>query len=967
MGAFNSIFSVWIIRSSIIYLWLLFAGFSHLAAGQEQVPEFEDQVVVVQFELGIVISEGAAKTNLPGFDRVAERYDVYKIERVYPFLDYVEPTPKTAENLAALRRTYYVRYGAQTDPEWVSRDFALESGVVYAEPVLVTRRYKSVAQTDPDDPRYNEQSYLKLVHLPEAWDLVRAEDTSDPVVIAIVDDGGDWDHEDLFANIWINEDEIPDNGIDDDNNGFIDDVHGANLGNMDDTDNEPMPLSGNSHGTFVAGIASAVTDNGVGIAGAAWNAKLMHVNVYCEEEEICNGFQGILYAASNGADIINASWGGFFEEREMLMIPQTLDLATDMGALVVAAAGNQSSDTAIYPSYPDAHPRVLSVGATEKESHQIAHFSNYGKAVDIFAPGQGIISTEPGDGYNAWNGTSFSSPLVSGIAALVKTRFPNISPDELREQLRLSGKNIDAANPSFVGLTGGGLVNAEASLQEVTNPAVRVKRLTWQDSDGNHQPGPGDEVTINVTFVNYLADAQQLMVELVPFEPYPYITLLHAEQSVGILKSGDSTMVTFRFSVAEDIPPSRSIYFSFLIREGEFTDESDVLRFSQINPRLDLVYEALRVIYKATDGDNWRFNEGWNFTTEPTTEEGFRNWYGVFVLENQLKALHLVQNNLSGTLPPEFSQAPGLLELVIALNKNLSGSIPREWGQLTDLGLMVLADNSLTGPIPPELGQLSALEELSLEYNSLNGSIPPELGLLPDLLGLYLTHNEITGPIPPELGQLPKLRILRLAKNQLSGSIPRELAQLSSLEHLYLENNQLTGTVPSELGQLSRLRLLNLANNSLTGSLPRSLMQLGGLRSLSFQGQGLCAPRDSEFQEWLQKLSQVEGETCQPVSTEETSGALPEKFVVHSNYPNPFQKTTQLVFDLPWQAHVRVELVDIIGRQVLNVPEKSMTAGWSKRIKLDGESLPAGLYLYRVIADSPQSRFVQVGRLVRIR
>ena len=921
-----------------IFLFILFfAGFSHLAAAQEPVPEFKDQVVVVQFESGIMIGEGSAKTNLlSGFDRAAERYDVYRIERVYPFLDYVEPTPKTAENLDALRRTYYVRYGLQTDPEQVSRDFSSESGVVYAEPVLVTRRYGSVLQAEPNDPQYEQQqSYLGLVRLPEAWDIVKAEDASEPIVIAIVDTGGDWDHEDLLGNVWINEDEIPDNGIDDDNNGFIDDVHGRNSNNGDETNNDPTPdpnwpeITG--HGTAVAGTASAVTDNGVGVAGAAWNAKLMHINTFCIEEEVCDGFGGILYAAVNDADIINTSWGGFPGEEELRMISQTLDLATDMGSLVVAAAGNESSNNDFYPSYPDAHPRVLSVGATERDSRQLAEFSNYGRSVDIYAPGVNINTTLPNDEYANNNeclpgdecsiisGTSFSSPLVSGIAALVKTRFPDISPDELREQLRLSAENIDMDNssPMYVGQLNGGLVDAEASLQTVTVPAVRVKNWSWENSDGNQQIDPGDEVTVNVTFINYLAATEQLAVKLTPLESYPYITLLGAEQSIGVLETGESTMVTFRFSVADNVILNRAIHFSVHIRDGSFTDEPDVLNFFR-QPNLAGLTEALRALYQSTDGDNWLDNSGWDITATPTVEE-LNGWFGVQVTQGWVEILLLA--------------------------------------------------NNLTGVIPPELGKVEGLRNLWLPQNQLSGQIPQELGQLMELETLILSHNLMTGSIPPELGQLSKLNVLLIELNELSGSIPPELGQLLDLQVLSLRDNQLMGTVPTELGQLSRLIALDLSNNALTGSLPRSLMQLNNLESLAFEGQELCAPQDDEFQEWLQNVGAVFGPTCITVAIEETNegASLPEKFTVHGNYPNPFQETTQLAFDLPWQARVRVEVIDVIGRHVLSVPESDMMAGWSKSIELNGATLPAGLYLYRVIADSPIERSVQVGRFVRIR
>ena len=176
-------------------------------------------------------------------------------------------------------------------------------GVTYAEthavPVLANRLMGPDVTVEPDDSLFSDQTYLRHMRLPEAWDIVKGEDGNPPVVIAITDLGGDWRHEDLLANVWTNENEIPGNGIDDDNNGFIDDVHGVNTLNRDDTDNDPYTPGGNPHGTHVAGAASAVTDNSAGVAGAAWNAHLMHISGF---------YPGILYAAANGADIINASW-----------------------------------------------------------------------------------------------------------------------------------------------------------------------------------------------------------------------------------------------------------------------------------------------------------------------------------------------------------------------------------------------------------------------------------------------------------------------------------------------------------------------------------------------------------------------------------------------------------------------------------------------------------------------------------
>ena len=956
---------------SILLFVLSFTVPLHLSVAQELRSKFKAQVVVVQFEEDTTIGEGAARTNLAKFDHTGARHGVYRIERVFPFLDYVEPTPRTAKNLFALRRTYYVHYGAQTDPEQVSEELSLSSGVVYAEPVPVNRIHRSVVRADPNDTKYQEQTYLKHMRFPEAWDIIKSEDASDPIIIAIIDDGADWRHEDLLANLWTNEDEIAGNGIDDDRNGFIDDIHGVNLGNGDAMNNDPSaPTTGNTHGTATSSVAGAVTNNSTGIAGAAWNAKLMHINAVCQvgEEfgEICGGYEGIVYAAVNGADVINASWGTFGDKR-LRMINQSLDFATDHGALVVAAAGNHGINADTGLGYPQSHPRVLSVGATEKDSRKRAIFSQYGKTVDVFAPGVDILTASISeDKYHVETGTSFSAPLVAGVAALIKARYPEISPDSLREQLRLSSESIDTENPSHAGYLGRGYVNAEASLQPPTLPAVRVKHWSWKDDDGDNQIDPGDEVTITATMINYLVDAQQLTLELIEAEDYPYIMMVEAKQSVGSLGGGDSTEVTFRFSVSEDVPPIRKPRFYVRIRDGAFTDVADAFQFFGINQRMSLLHAAFKALYLSTDGENWRDKSGWDINTVPTAEE-IADWHGVITVRDQVDGLDLTLNNLKGSLPSELNQAQGLRILKLSGNP-ISGPIPPELGQLSDLEYLDLSESFISGSIPPELGQLSSLRSLDLWNTSLEGQIPPELGQLSDLEYLNLADNSLSGSIPPELGQLLSLRSLDLWNTSLSGQIPPELGQLSNLESLVLGKNIFSGSIPPELGQLSELTLLDLSGNSLAGGLPRSFLQLKKLVSFDFSGKDLCAPEDDEFQAWLKSILVVVGSTCgvsTAISTEDKS--LPESFAVLGNYPNPFRQTTHLMFDLPWQSHVRVEVTDIIGRHVLTVPGHTVAAGWGKSVELNGRSLPAGFYLYRLVAESPLGHSVQVGRFVRIK
>ena len=867
-----------------IFPVLFFCTVRVLAQG---VPEVVPHVAVVQFEAGIYLPGKTATTGLQVFDRKAAAYGVHTIERVFPFLDHVDPTPKTRRNLLALRRTYYVRYNADVTPERVSRDLALSPGIVYAEPVPLNRTRGPVRweRIDPNDPRFNEQPELELMRLPEAWDVVKGEDGSPRVVIAVVDGGGEWQHEDLRANVWTNEDEIPGNGTDDDNNGFIDDVHGVNFANEDDTDNDPTGLpetpSNARHGTAVAGSASAVTDNNVGVAGAAWNAEIMHVNAGCPVADgiICDGYEGILYAAMSGADIINASWSAVVATNQRVRhLDQTLDLATDMGSLVVASAGNGDFSSDVFRNYPARSPRVLSVGATEKATRRRAGFSNYGRLVNVFAPGVDILTTGSGNDYVLIDGTSFSSPLTAGVAALVKTRFPTMDPDALREHIRLTSENIDMENPGLKGQLGRGLVNAVAAVQPPTLPAVRLKHWSWTDQDGDRMIASGDAVTVTATVVNYLSDARGLTVGLVGAEPYSFLDMTTAEVEVGFLAGGDSTEIELEFRVATDAPDNQRVRLYTHIRDGVFADGADQLSF-RVNLSLEAIHRGLSAFYTATDGDNWINNGNWDITRVPTEEE-LAHWFGVGLNEGFLVELAMVTNNLRGALPPELADLQNLLTLGLVENEGLTGPIPPELGKLEQLESLSLYRNSLTGPIPPELGDLEQLRSLtlwdntlsgpiphelgnleqlvllSLDGNSLSGSIPPELGDLEQLRTLTLWDNSLSGPIPPELGNLERLQIVTLGDNSLSGSIPPEMGNLEQLRLLILHSNSLTGPIPPELGNLERLQIMTLGDNSLSGSIPPEMGNLEQLRLLILNSNSLTGPIPPELGN-LEQLQQI--------------------------------------------------------------------------------------------------------------
>lgn len=273
----------------------------------------------------------------------------------------------------------------------------------------------------------NQDWNINAVAAPESW---AAGYRGQGVTVAVIDTGVDLDHPDLFSSLYVNPGEIAGNGIDDDRNGYVDDISG-----FDFVSGDARPDDGNGHGTHVAGIIAA-GNNGVGTTGVAPDAKILPVRVLDNTGSgtDANVAAGIRYAANLGAQIINLSLGGGASAR----IASAIEYATGLGSLVIAAAGNESAATPSYPArYSTSLPSVLSVGAYDS-ANRIAGFSNGvgdSGAIQVDAPGVGIYSTYIGGGYRSLSGTSMASPHVSGVAALTLSANPNLTSAELRQLL----------------------------------------------------------------------------------------------------------------------------------------------------------------------------------------------------------------------------------------------------------------------------------------------------------------------------------------------------------------------------------------------------------------------------------------------------------------------------------------------------------------------------------------------------
>jgi subtilisin family serine protease len=432
----------------------------------------------------------------------------------------VEPDPASDHNaLEALHRSLGARIESRlgdagevqvlevplgTDiPGWVER-YQRSGLVLHAEP-----DYLLWADMTPNDPSFGNQWGLQNtgqtggvpgadIDAVSAWNTLTSASN---VIVAIIDSGVRYTHEDLAANLWVNPGEIAGNGLDDDGNGYVDDIHGINA--IDRT-GDPMDSSG--HGTHVAGLVGAVGNNGKGITGVAWRVQLMALRFIDDAGKgaTSNAIRSIDYARNHGAHIINASWGGGSYSS---LMKSAIRRARDAGILFVTGAGNSGIDIDDRPVYPGSYDldNIVVVAGTDS-SDRLASYSNYGSAsVHLAAPGSQLYSAYgwSDNAYAHQSGTSMSAPLVAGAFALMRARYPDETYRQLIDRVlagvdrlpdlegnTLSGGRLNlhqALGPSLVAAFSASPTAGEAPLTVafMDESFGAVVSRTWDFGDGS--------------------------------------------------------------------------------------------------------------------------------------------------------------------------------------------------------------------------------------------------------------------------------------------------------------------------------------------------------------------------------------------------------------------------------------------------------------------------------------------------
>ncbi len=485
---------------------------------------------------------------------------IKQIQKVFPYSKSPKQTiDKYGNKLVDISTIYKITIKEKGNEIKLANKISLDPNIIYSEPYYLPQPCYM-----PNDPKISFQYYLNKLNTFAAWDIFKG-DTS--VTVGIVDMGIDLNHEDLQNKIAYNYND-PIDGIDNDNDGYVDNFMGWDLGDNDNNPqwNEAGTEGENDHGCLVAGTGFAEPDNNTGIAGVGFNVRFLPVKISNSQGVLNKTYEGIIYAAQHGCKIINCSWGSTYYSQYSQDIINYV--TNNLHCLVVAAAGNYGNNI---PFYPASYDNVISVAGTNNNDNKWNH-SSYGIFVDVCAPGEAVLTTWANNNYsNGW-GTSFASPQVAAAAALVDEYYGDtLLPWQIEAILKHTARNIDTVqgNENLVGLLGHGVIDLYKALTQPLPPAVVVQNVSVKNQNGDTAHFlSGDTLMFSVKLINYMTATSHLYLKVSCNSPY--IQILPSDSAfIGTLNqySTYESGFTFRAKVSNDAPFDFISDFKFLFAD----------------------------------------------------------------------------------------------------------------------------------------------------------------------------------------------------------------------------------------------------------------------------------------------------------------------------------------------------------------------------------------------------------------
>lgn len=806
-----------------------------------------------------------------------------------------------------------------------------------------------------NDARANELWGLQKIQLGQSLSYLETENLpTEEVVVAVLDSGIDYNHPDLQGRLWVNTGEIANNGIDDDGNGYIDDIHGINVLN-----HSGNPYDDYLHGTHVSGIIGAVGDNAEGIVGINPHVKIMSLKFLQQSgsASISDAITALNYLYQMKQErgvpvrIINASWG---IDKYSQVLYDAIAAGAQHDMLFVASAGNGGIDYVgdnndRRPHYPSGYElgHIISVTATN-EADELGEFANYGlDTVDLAAPGVNILSTLPNGAYGLLSGTSMAAPHVTGAASLLLSLEPSLAALAVKKRL------LDSADVVA------GMVNRAASHARLNVSSIYKDALLELDIDTSHiSMDKGGQTSIGIRMRRPPTINEQMVNVVALLGAEAFIDVTQGAELQFTNDNWDQWQTITLKSINTDRPSLKTLLLELSTANDSlkhlFINVTDTERYSNFCQKVSTISygecEALVSLYVETNGEQWTNSYGWLVDTDPC------QWAGVTCFYGTVSAIELPENNLSGKFPSSLTDLPFLYLLNLGYN-HLVGEVPDELGQLNLLSLILsynhlygtlpttmsaylsevdlsgnafsgaipeallsgsnlsfvnLSDNAFTGTLPDNFSKSSQLTYLFVNKNQLTGGVPESLGNLAVLEVLDVSNNKLNGTLPSTLSKLSNLYFLDASHNQLTGSIPNNWYNLSSLAELDLGYNQFSGNVPASLGSLSSLQYLYLPWNNLSGQLPETLGGMSKLRKLVLQGNQLSGSLPNQ----LGSLSQLQELV---LSENIFTGEIPETFSQLSKLTKLFLSDNRLSGAMP------ASLGDMVNLEQFSVYSNKLT------------------------------------------
>ncbi len=904
-------------------------------------------------------------------DRFVQRYGAESVRPLFPSRTSGVQTKADDE----MSRVYVMTYSSPLDPFSIAKEVSELPEVDYAEPWFIYP-VDDVAAFTPNDSLYSRQWGFVKVKADSAWGVSQG-DTS--VVIGIVDTGVQWDHPDLAANIWTNPGETGMdgngqdkrfNGIDDDGNSYIDDWHGWDFAGADFNnpipDNEPRPFGNNTaHGTHVAGIAAAVTNNTSGVAGIGFKCRILPVKTSADNDTrgggsayILAGFEGIRYAVDMGARIINCSWGGPGASQ---VEQQTIDYAVSKGSLVVAAAGNSNSTE---PHYPASYDGVLSVAATNVSDGKTS-YSNFGTSIDVSAPGGeisnpniailSILSTYYPNTYAYLAGTSMASPLAAGICALVEAQNPSFTGIQAGEQVRITCDNINSVNPFYPDSLGRGRVNAFRALT-VASPSIRMTSYLTSDSAGGNNNGalePNETFTIAGDFINYLQ----------PTSSSATITLTTADTTVQILNgvfpigalamnsTANNAAAPFQVHIKSGVPPAHPVLFRLVISDGSYNDfQLFALLLNQtftdhnVNNVTMTVTNIGRLGYLDITNS---YGSGFLYAGTNELFEG-----GFLIGNSSTKIIDNIRNTSCSTCQDGDFVSNQIYNMVspgiYAAQEGSTVFTDDGAAAANKIGLQV-SQYSYEFTSPPDS------DYVILRYDIKNTTVG---ALLNVYSGIFLDWDMQPNWNNNKSGY-DATRSLGYGWDTTAGNPAPLYCGVSALEGASsfrgLELNTADISRAGKYSWISGGIVTPVQRGDVHMAIASGPYAIGPnqTRMIAFAILGgkslalLQSHADAAQSKWnfLKPL----------VGVTEDHSSLPAAYQLRQNYPNPFNPVTTISYDLPSASDVTLQVFDVLGHEVGMLVHGGHSAG-KYTVPFDGSGLSSGVYFYRLTAIPTRSR-----------